>query len=172
MRQLLEFNDQVCVNVSGGLVAQLLEDQLSALRETGLHLNLLYFTLGLRSFGVKLHNLPLVASLLDGATVEFFEGAVECDNNIGWLSWLGLVQASKTICKDALLHVIAGNVAVIREEISILELLLKVALSVHLHEVSATNSLALWSYAALLQTILAIDVIDRLIFNCKRERKN
>ena len=122
-------------------------------------------------FGIELHDVSLVASLLDGATVEFFEGAVECDNNIGWLSWLGLIQASKTICKDALLHVIAGNVAVIREEVSILELLLKVALSVHLHEVSATDSLALWSYAALLQTILAIDVIDRLIFNCKRERE-
>ena len=157
------------MNVSGGLVAHFLEDQLSALGETRLHLNLLFFTLGLRSFGVKLHNLSLIAGHLDGATVEFFEGAFKYDNDIGWLRWLGLVQASKTVCKDALLHIIAGDVAVLQEEIGILQLFLKVALSVHSHEVSTSDSFALWSNAALLKTILTIDVINCLIFNCKRE---
>ena len=97
MRQLLEFNDQVCVNVSGGLVALFLEDQLSALGEARLHFHLLNFSLGLSSFGIKLHDFPFVGCLLDGATVEFFESAIECDDDIGRLRRLGLVQAAKTI---------------------------------------------------------------------------
>ena len=165
MWQLLEFNDQVCVNVTGGLVALLLEDQLSALREAWPHFNLLYFSRGLSSFGIELDDISLVGSLLDRATVEFFEGAFECDNDIGRLPWLRCIQTAKTVSKDALLHITTGNVAILQEEVSILQLLLKVALSIHPHEVSTSDSFAFWSNAALLESIFTIDVVDRLIFD-------
>ena len=119
-------------------------------------------------FGIELHNVSLVASLLDGTTVEFFEGTFECDNDIGWLRRLGLIQAAITVCKNALLDIITGNVAVFQEEISILQLCLEVALGVHPHEVSTADSFAFWSNAAFLKTILTIDVIDRLIFNYQK----
>ena len=165
MWQLLEFNDQVCVNVTGGLVALLFEDQLSALREAWPHFNLLYFSRGLSSFGIELDDISLVGSLLDRATVEFFESAFECDNDIGRLCWLRRIQAAKTVSEDALLHITTGNVTVLQEEVSILQLLLKVALSVHPHEVSTSDSFAFWSNAALLESIFTIDVVDRLIFD-------
>ena len=167
MRQLLEFNDQVCVDVTGGLVALLLEDQLSALGVAWLHFNLLYFSLGLSSFGIELNDISLVGSLLDRATVEFFESAIECDNDIGRLPWLRCIQTAKTVSKDALLHITTGNVAILQEEVSILELLLEVALSVHPHEVSSSDSFAFWSNAALLESVFTIDVVDRLIFDYK-----
>ena len=168
MRQLLEFNDQVCVDVTGGLVALLLEDQLSALGVAWLHFNLLYFSLSLSSFGIELNDISLVGSLLDRATVEFFESAIECDNDIGRLPWLRCIQTAKTVSKDALLHITTGNVAILQEEVSILELLLEVALSVHSHEVSSSDSFAFWSNAALLESVFTIDVVDRLIFDYKK----
>ena len=168
LRQLFEFNDQVCVDVTGGLVALLLEDQLSALREAWLNFNLLYFSRGLSCFGIELDDISLVGSPLNRATVEFFESAIECDNDIGRLPWLRCIQTAKTVSKDALLHITTGNIAVLQEEVSILELLLEVALSVHPHEVSTSDSFAFWSNAALLQSVFTIYVIDRLIFDYKK----
>ena len=79
---LSELDHEVGIDVTRSLVSLLPEDELSALREARLDLDLLDLGLSGASFGVMLDDLALVLDLFDGAIVELLERAVHCDDYI------------------------------------------------------------------------------------------
>ena len=138
---LLEFYDQIGMNVTWSLVAHLLEDKFSALREAWLHFNLLSLSISLQRLGVVNHNLPREVDLLDSTVVELFKSALNGYDDINGLVRFSLVESTLAIGKDALLHIASLVVTVLKDEICALQILFIVALWLHSHEVTASDFL-------------------------------
>ena len=141
VRQLSELDDEVGINVARGLVTLLLEDKLCALVVARLDLDLLHLCCRLACLGVVLHDVSLVLHSLDRPIVKLFQCAIDSDNDVLRRSGSRLVQAPKTVSKDALLSISAIKGTVLLNKISALQFGLVVVLRADFQKVTASDFL-------------------------------
>ena len=136
---LREFDNQVGIYVTWRLMTHLLEDKLGTLRKAGLDLDHLLGSLDLSRLCIMLNYVSIVVDVLNGAIIELSKCTVKSFNNVFGLRCFVLIQATKPIAEDALLNIVSFLIATLGNEVCILQLLLKVSIWVHFHEVSASD---------------------------------
>ena len=169
---LFEFYYEVSSDVPSCLMAHLREHKLALFAHSWLHLNLLHGANWVHGLRVVAHHVAIVVHRLHRAAVEFFQRAVDSENDVSWLGRLRLGETSEGIREDTLLHVGAIHLAGLKEELSIGQNSLEVALRLLLEEVTAADFLSIWGSDALLKAVLAIYVVDSLLVHCEAITKD